>query len=462
GRRRRVRRRRRPRQGGGQPLPGDRARSGPARGARRRGLPQARRGAGRQPDPDAHRRRHGRRPGRGAQPRRRRRPRQAVCVQRAAGAAAGAGAAQRPADPAGADPRRPGAGPGQAPGQPRRPLPAADPQGVGGVGGAAGPGRQGGLQGGGAREGGGRAPRPVHHPRAGHGGQPAPQARPAATDPHRDRRGVPAVTPDGAAPHHPWPRWTARPRLTLWYGGLFLGAGLVLVGTSYLLVRQQLTPRPAGGIIGEANASSPNEVRCVQPGKCQTTSPGVGIPAPDSTWPYTVTGAQITTLKAAVLADAMRAFLQTMLGVLGLTALLSLGLGWVVAGRVLRPLQRITATARRLSERTLHQRITLEGPDDELKELADTFDGLLARLDAAFDAQRRFAANASHELRTPLAISRTEVDVALADPDTPNAELRAMAERVRDATGRSERLIEGLLTLARSEQAPRGWGPAGV
>src|SRR4029453_8267814 len=94
------------------------------------------------------------------------------------------------------------------------------------------------------------------------------------------------------------------------------------------------------------------------------------------------------------------------------------------------------------------------------KELADTFDGLLARLDAAFDSQRRFAANASHELRTPLAISRTEVDVALADPDASPAELRAMAERVRDATQRSERLIEGLLTLARSEQELRRHEPA--
>src|SRR5512132_1621623 len=147
-------------------------------------------------------------------------------------------------------------------------------------------------------------------------------------------------------------------------------------------------------------------------------------------------------------------------GVLGLTALGSLGLGWVVAGRVLRPLQQITATAQRLSERTLHQRIALDGPDDELKELADPCDQMLARLDAAFDAQRRFAADASHELRTPLAITRTEVDVALADPDTSPAELRAMAERVRDATGRSERLIEGLLTLARSEHQPRVWQPA--
>jgi signal transduction histidine kinase len=149
-----------------------------------------------------------------------------------------------------------------------------------------------------------------------------------------------------------------------------------------------------------------------------------------------------------------------MLGVLGLMALGSLGLGWVVAGRVLRPLQQITATAKRLSEHTLHQRIALEGPDDELKELADTFDRMLGRLDAAFDSQRRFAANASHELRTPLAITRTEVDVALTDPDVSAAELRAMAERVRDATERSERLIEGLLTLARSERELRLGEPA--
>jgi signal transduction histidine kinase len=243
------------------------------------------------------------------------------------------------------------------------------------------------------------------------------------------------------------------------YGGLFLLAGLVLVATSYLLVRQRLMPSPGKGIIGEASVS-PNGVACVAPGGCQTPPPGTAKSAPNRDQPYTVTGAQFTAVKAVVLSDALSTFLQTMLGMLGLMALGSLGLGWVVAGRVLRPLQRITATAKRLSERTLHQRIALDGPDDELKELADTFDRMLSRLDAAFDAQRRFAANASHELRTPLTITRTEVDVALADPDTPPAELRAMAERVRDATGRSERLIEGLLTLARSEQEPRLWEPA--
>jgi signal transduction histidine kinase len=256
-----------------------------------------------------------------------------------------------------------------------------------------------------------------------------------------------------------WPRWTARLRLTLWYGGLFLLAGLVLVATSYLLVRQRLLPQGGGG--KATTVQSPGgTVVCSPQGACRTLPPGAGTPAPDPSRSIVVTGGQLRALKSSFLADTLRTFLQTMLGVLGLMALLSLGLGWLVAGRVLRPLQRITATAKRLSERTLHQRIALDGPDDELKELADTFDQMLARLDAAFDAQRRFAANASHELRTPLAISRTEVDVALADPDTPNAELRAMAERVRDATDRSERLIEGLLTLARSEQELRRHEPA--
>ena len=113
----------------------------------------------------------------------------------------------------------------------------------------------------------------------------------------------------------------------------------------------------------------------------------------------------------------------------------------------------MTTTARRLSESNLHERIALDGPEDELKELADTFDAMLARLEAAFEAQRRFVADASHELRTPLAIMRAEVDVTLADPNATPAELRAMAETVRDATRRSEALIDSLLVLARSDSA---------
>jgi signal transduction histidine kinase len=130
---------------------------------------------------------------------------------------------------------------------------------------------------------------------------------------------------------------------------------------------------------------------------------------------------------------------------------LSVLLGWGVAGRALRPLKRITATAKRVSQDNLDERIGLEGPRDELKELADTFDGMLERLSGAFASQRRFVANASHELRTPLSVIRTEVDVTLADPDATTGELRAMAETVHDATVATERLIQALLTLARTE-----------
>jgi signal transduction histidine kinase len=229
----------------------------------------------------------------------------------------------------------------------------------------------------------------------------------------------------------------------------------VLVATSYLLVRQRLGPSTDREVATTLCRGSANGVVCLRQKVGSAPASGATQPVPGPDGDQVITAGQIAALPSTFVSAAMNTFLQTMLLVLGLMALLSLGLGWVVAGRVLRPLQQITATAKRLSERTLHQRIALEGPDDELKELADTFDRMLSRLDAAFDSQRRFTANASHELRTPLAISRTEVDLALSDPDTSTAELRAMAERVRDATDRSERLIEGLLTLSRSEQEPR-------
>ena len=123
----------------------------------------------------------------------------------------------------------------------------------------------------------------------------------------------------------------------------------------------------------------------------------------------------------------------------------------MVAGRALRPISRITSTARSISDRTLDARIALQGPRDELRELADTFDSMLERLEAAFESQRRFVANASHELRTPLAIVRTELDVTLDDPDADRDDLRAMAFVVRDANERMERLIASLLALASSE-----------
>jgi signal transduction histidine kinase len=126
-------------------------------------------------------------------------------------------------------------------------------------------------------------------------------------------------------------------------------------------------------------------------------------------------------------------------------------LAWVITGQVLRPLHEVTATARRLSAESLDERLRLPGPRDEVAELADTFDAMLDRLQAAFQAQLRFVANASHELRTPLAVVRTEVDVTLADPAADEIELRRMAAVIRDATLRAQQLVDGLLVLARTE-----------
>lgn len=130
---------------------------------------------------------------------------------------------------------------------------------------------------------------------------------------------------------------------------------------------------------------------------------------------------------------------------------LAVGLGYVVAGRALSPLHKITRTARRLSERSLHERIGLSGPDDEIRELADTFDAMLERLDRAFDGQRRFVANASHELRTPLAINRTLLEVTLADPEA-SADLKTIGRTLLEINSRHERLIDGLLFLAKSDR----------
>jgi signal transduction histidine kinase len=136
---------------------------------------------------------------------------------------------------------------------------------------------------------------------------------------------------------------------------------------------------------------------------------------------------------------------------LGVMLVVAVGLGWVVAGRNLRPLRKVTATVQQITHTNLHQRLAATGPDDEFKELSDTFDGLLDRLEASFEAQRRFVANASHELRTPLARQRVIAQVALADPDASVASLRAAHERVLAAGAEQERLIEALLVLARGQ-----------
>jgi signal transduction histidine kinase len=149
--------------------------------------------------------------------------------------------------------------------------------------------------------------------------------------------------------------------------------------------------------------------------------------------------------------DTLNTLLIASLVGLGAIGVIAGGFGWLLAGRALHPLQEITATARRVADRSLHERIALDGPQDEIKDLADTFDAMLTRLDRAFDTQRRFVANASHELRTPLAINRTLLEIALDDPDA-NEALRQLGANLLSVNHRHERLIDGLLTLASSEQ----------
>ena len=249
------------------------------------------------------------------------------------------------------------------------------------------------------------------------------------------------------------PKASVRLQLTLLYGGVFLLAGAALLAVNYALVRSRFT-LPFHVEVSPPGSQPPPGAGPGQGLRVLITQVGEGDVIASAGSPQA-----LETVRQKLQAAALSQLLTQSGVALGLMALASVGLGWLVAGRVLRPLQAITATARRLEGSTLHERINLEGPEDELKELADTFDQMLARLDTAFETQRRFVANASHELRTPLAIARTEVDVALADPDASPAELRAMAERVREASERSERLIEGLLTLARSERQLRAREP---
>ncbi len=238
---------------------------------------------------------------------------------------------------------------------------------------------------------------------------------------------------------------TIRLRLTILIGALFIAAGSILLGMTYLLVRHSVTSNP-----GQVRAALAHRLGVVPERLRPAPRAGTAPSNPDAQ----ARRAAFRDVQREITNENLHRLLVQSGIALGVMAVGSVGLGWVVAGRMLRPLHTITTTARRLSDVNLHERIGLEGPADELKELADTFDAMLERLDLAFMSQQRFVADASHELRTPLAVIRTEVDVALADPDATAAELRAMAEVVRDATIRSEQLVDGLLTLARTGAAP--------
>jgi signal transduction histidine kinase len=224
------------------------------------------------------------------------------------------------------------------------------------------------------------------------------------------------------------PARSVRLRLTALYGGLFVLCGTGLLVITYLLVSHSTHHRPPGGVFSGrpfAGALGPAE-RTVEIGRI------------------------VAALHYQNRVDLHQLLIESGIA-LAAMAVLSVALGWVVAGRVLSPLRTITAKTRQISERSLHERLALPGPRDELKQLADTIDELLARLEAAFDAQRRFVANASHELRTPLAMMRTRLDVAIAKPDGVPPQTRALDAGLRKDLDRAEALLESFLVLARAQ-----------
>ncbi len=289
-------------------------------------------------------------------------------------------------------------------------------------------------------------------------------------------------TPHPRPRPHRWlrlPRRTARLRLTVLYGAAFLICGAaVLAVVTYLLY-----PTPHLPPVSQLKSSPVQAVHARVPaadvhrsGAFDIVKVPVMIPAADvhrvgafdeynlrypvrggsqlSPKPPVITAAEQARLLARAQVKVNYAEQQILIisaTALAVIAVAAAAIGWLIAGRVLRPLSTITATARRIAASSLHERLALRGPDDELKELADTLDNLFARLEASFDAQRRFAANASHELRTPLTRERALLQVTLADPASTTGTWQSVSRELLASNAEQERLIEALLTLASSE-----------
>ncbi len=235
---------------------------------------------------------------------------------------------------------------------------------------------------------------------------------------------------------------SARSRLTLLYASLFALGGAALVLITYLLVAHTLHPTTSTRIPRGVQQALEQCLQAARTGHAGVMQKCAAVYA---------NGVQAgaAAQRSTTLTHLLTYSLLTLAG----TTLLAAAAGWLAAGRILRPVHRLTAAARAASEQDLSQRIALQGPRDELRELADTFDTMLERLDRAFTSQRQFIANASHELRTPLTVMRTAIDVVLAKPEPTRDELVSMAADVRQAVDHCERLIEALLVLARNDQA---------
>ncbi|MEU1011984.1 HAMP domain-containing sensor histidine kinase [Streptomyces sp. NPDC005890] len=250
----------------------------------------------------------------------------------------------------------------------------------------------------------------------------------------------PTWDPRRPQPPFPWLRPTIRIRLTLLYGGMFLIAGILLLSIIYLLAAQAISTgnQPLFKIV------SGSAIKVTSDNCPAVTAINTG-PVPLSDFNDAIAHCVDQQRQGAL--DNLLS--RSLLALLGL-AVIAFAFGYAMAGRVLSPLGRITRTARQVAGSDLSRRIELDGPDDELKELADTFDDMLERLERAFTAQQRFVGNASHELRTPLAINRTLLEVHLSDPNAP-VELQQLGKTLLATNERSEQLVEGLLLLARSD-----------
>ncbi len=255
-------------------------------------------------------------------------------------------------------------------------------------------------------------------------------------------------------------RPSVRLRLTAWYASIFLLCGAVLLAISYVIVSRNTSDFPTR-VAKKLTVQQGGTVVAVPAGAGADAVPPKQVPLlgpvvqPDSELVLKLEKAR-KEAEQKVTGDLNRETMIDFAFALVGTTLISVLGGWLVAGRALRPVARITATARKVAaEGDLGQRIALDGPADELRELADTFDAMLDRLDRTFASQRSFVANASHELRTPLAIIRAEIEERLDDPRVTKADLEAMASVVHDAVARSEALITSLLILARGQAAVR-------
>jgi signal transduction histidine kinase len=249
------------------------------------------------------------------------------------------------------------------------------------------------------------------------------------------------------------PRLTVRMRLALAYGALFLLCGTALLGVSYVLVASfplQATVRVTSPSNVSSSPGSPGSTAVHAFPSHGTTSQGSQKTGPPGARPVSP-GAVDAAQNAQRSAD-LRSLLAWFGVALGAMATLSVAVGWLMAGRALRPLRHITATTRHISEENLHQRLALAGPSDDITDLAGTIDGLLTRLEGAFDTQRAFVANASHELRTPLAMMRTSLDVAAAKSPPISKDASVLSAKVREGLDQAERLVESFLVLARAER----------